>query len=334
MATMTPRNLLSGLLISIASILVFLGVAEFGIRVCYPLLKNYNLEMWRYAKDLKMPLEDNDLPFHHHPNEKGTYYGVEICTNSEGFRGPERKPESGESKQSIFLLGDSFTLGWGVPQDSTLATRIQNKFRVTGNENVEVLNLGVCNYNTVLENALFQRVRKRITPSAVVLMYFVNDTEPTPEHHSGWVKPIISRSYLLALTFDRLTQLRSRFSDEFQWHQYYKALYSVNNPGKKQNEQAFDEIAVTCKNLDIPLMVVSIPEMHDLQDYPFQDISAWVQRLCTKHEVLCIDLLPYFQQYEESTLWVSAEDAHANSKANGIMAQVVYAELKEKVKSQ
>ena len=63
-----------------------------------------------------------------------------VRTNSLGFRGEECASDPG-GRFRIVLLGDSFTMGWGVNIEDAWATLLQAKLRL-GDPAVEVLNLG------------------------------------------------------------------------------------------------------------------------------------------------------------------------------------------------
>ena len=108
--------------------------------------------MWRYSKDLKTTTNNIRLPFVHLPNEVSNLYGVTIKTDSNGFRinGINRRYED-----KILFLGDSFTLGWGVPSDSTFTNLVQ-EIAFKNGVKIETINAGCGNYNTVMEVELLR----------------------------------------------------------------------------------------------------------------------------------------------------------------------------------
>lgn len=52
------------------------------------------------------------------------------------------------------FIGDSFTLGWGVHFDSTFSQLIQKDLK---SQSIETINLGIGNYNAVMEVELFKK---------------------------------------------------------------------------------------------------------------------------------------------------------------------------------
>ncbi len=322
-----------GILQVVYLVVICLVLGETSVRVLYGRLSNYNMEVWRYAAELKLPLDNPRLPFHHRPNEGGEYYGVDISTNSMGFRDIERSPGKPEGTRRILFLGDSFTLGWGVRSDSVFSHQVETMLNQGGGGH-EVINMGVGNYNTVMEVELFKLKGLRLDPDIVVLVYFLNDTEPVPERRSGFTYSLIKHSYFISFLFDRLTRLRSRLQEGFQWQGYYRDLYSDAASGDlAANREAFCELVTLCKNRGIGILVVNVPELRELNRYPFDYATDYIRNLALEADVPFVDLLPGLRGYDPQSLWVSPEDPHANAKANTVIAEQIYLGLVEKVGS-
>ena len=311
-------------LVYIAYIALFcIGAGEITVRLLYHHLSNYNMEMWRYACDIKKPLSRSDLPFHHFPNKAGTYYGVKIQTDSLGFRDADYSVEKPAGKKRIITLGDSFTLGWGVDFSKTFSKRLERRLVDRGYP-VEVINMGVGNYNTTMEVQLFKWKGLALDPDLVVLMFFINDPEPVPARKSDLVYAAIKHSYFGAFLFDRLVRVRARFFKSFEWDEYYRSLYSAGNEvNLRANTLAVEDLIATCRDDNIRLLIVNIPEMHDFKDYRFGYATDYIGNLAEEDSVPFLNLLPAFAAYEPESLWVSPEDPHANSRANAIMADEI-----------
>ncbi|MCK7524155.1 MAG: SGNH/GDSL hydrolase family protein [Ignavibacteriales bacterium] len=92
----------------------------------------------------------------------------------------------------ILVLGDSTTLGWGVPFDRLFTKLLEliverESALATVSEVHEVLNGGVGNYNTAQEAAWFKAHGVRLNPDMVVVAWFINDAEPTPRLSRNWL---------------------------------------------------------------------------------------------------------------------------------------------------
>jgi lysophospholipase L1-like esterase len=259
----------------------------------------------------------------------GTYYGAEISTNSFGFRDKEYDRDRPAGRRRIVFLGDSFTLGWGVKAEDTFSKRLERMLNGV-HEGVEVINMGVGNYNTTMEVELFRLKGLDLDPDMVILMYFINDPEPVPEQRSPLTYQAIKHSYFFAFLFDRSVRLRSRISETFEWSSYYRMLYSDENAANlATNTASVKELAQLCRERDITLLIANIPELHELSGYPFSYATDYIEELAAEADVPFIDLLPALSEYEPESLWVSPEDPHANALANAVIAEEIYSKILE-----
>lgn len=316
------KKFLFHLILIIAALIFCLAVLEIGVRIMYPRFANYNLEMWRYIAKMKQPCNNPRLPFVHYPNREGLFYGVKIKTNSMGFRGAEIKTTKEAHTCRIVVLGDSLIMGWGVPLENTVPYLLEQKLN-SGGKRLEVVNLGVGNYNTTMEVELFKERGLPLDPDMVILVFFVNDPEPVPRNHP-LLYPIKRYSYLSAVFFDLYQRVRTRFDTHFNWYDYYSNLYLPQSPALAENKQALQDLIQLCKERNLPLLIVSYPELHQLKDYPLTMATTYIQGMAENSGTPFLDLLPYFSEHEPESLWVSTEDAHGNEVASEIAAQAIY----------
>lgn len=285
------------------------------------------MEMFRHASELKQPLRNEKLPFCHFANRQGKYYGVTINTNSLGLRDYEYSLTKPINKKRIIFLGDSFTLGWGVPLEATFSKQLERILNEKDSR-YEIINMGLGNSNSVMEVELFKLKGLQLRPDLVILMYFVNDVEPTPKMLRVQYL-ILKDSYFLARLSSFFIKLRTIFDKNFNWHKYYKDLYSPDSKGLLSAKEAIKSLANLCKNENIKLLIVNIPELHILKGYPFTFATQYIASLAKEEDIPFLDLYSSFVAYEPSSLWVSPEDTHANSKANSIIAEEIYKKLKK-----
>jgi len=307
------------------ALVIMIAAGEIAVRVWYRALDGYDMEMWRYAREMKQRTGDAALPFINKPSAAGRYYGAEIRTNSQGCRSEELAAEKGDRKRLLFL-GDSFTLGFGVPLEQTFTSLIRQ--RLSGSTTTwEVINAGVGNYNSLMELEWFKKYGAALQPDIVVLMFYLNDVEPTPRiSGSGYF--LASHSYLYALLADRSRKVLTRLGrDRYSWKKYYSHLYDDTNPALRLNREALQELAALCKQNKARLVAVNIPDLHQLQPYPFPQATRYFERVCEENGIPCVDLLPQLQPHEPARLWVSFEDTHANAFANGIIADTIFRTL-------
>ena len=218
----------------------------------------------------------------------------------------------------VMPLGDSLTLGWGVKAEDTVAKKLERKLNTASNSSrFEVINAGVGNYNTVMEVLSFIERDAALKPDIVVLNYFINDAEPVPTRHNIG---LLERSYAAVYLMGRFDVLKRQYFGKEDWRKYYADLYQENAEGWRQAKLAFYRLAKFCRENDMKLMVVNYPELHQLDPYPFPQVTTSIKGLANEVNVPFLDLLPFISRLEPSNLWVSPTDAHPNGKATEMFA--------------
>ena len=139
------KKILLNLVSLFAAVILSLGASEALLRLKNASMKNYDIEMWRYAKELKVRSENPILGHEHVASRSAVLQSVEIRINERGLRGAAVGRLRAGARRILFL-GSSVTLGWGVKEEETLTARITAMFRADGKD-VEVLNAGIGNYN-------------------------------------------------------------------------------------------------------------------------------------------------------------------------------------------
>jgi len=305
------------ILISIFSIIIFLAVLELSVRLGYDYISNYNMEMWRYSKELKIPTDNNNLPFVHSPNKSVYLYGAQITTDSNGFRVNENSHNISYFNDKILFLGDSFTFGWGVQNDSTFSQLIGG-WLAKDNKNISTINAGCGNYNTIMEVELFKTKGLQLNPKIVVLVYYINDIEDTPRRLSLFRHYVMTNFYLYGYLFDKYARLKSKYDKGFK-NNYYISNY-IDQDKKYGNVKAITELANICKRKNIRLLIVNIPDLRKLDNYPYSFATEHIKQTAKSLNIEFLDLYHSIKSYEPENLWVSLEDPHANAKANYIFA--------------
>lgn len=114
---------------------------ELGLRLLYPLYANYNTEMWRYCAEFKQRSDLLNMGHEHKPNKHGILYGVEVKTNSRGFRADKDYDASKpDNVIRILVLGDSITMGWGVNYKDTYPFILETLLNENSSKTYEVIN--------------------------------------------------------------------------------------------------------------------------------------------------------------------------------------------------
>ena len=303
------------ILVNLAVLGVFLLVAEVGIRVYTHFAIFYDIEMSRYANELKVPAA-SPVGHVHRPGATAHLMGVDVEINSDGFRDAEYSLERTESRRIIFL-GDSLTFAWGVEKPDAFETLLEAA--LSEHRSTEIINLGTGNYNTVQEVNLFLTKGLKYAPDMVVVFYFINDAEPTPTR-STW--GFLGRSRIVTFFWSRVHAALTNIRAGQSFLEYYSALYTDDQSGWIDAQKALLELKAVCQSKDIELRVVLLPELHELVDYPLADQHAKIQGFLDASHIASIDLAPFFTSEEDPhRLWVALDDAHPNAYAHALIAQ-------------
>lgn len=283
---------------------------------------SYELEMWKYARLVKM--RDPEIGHRHRRNGAAELMGVPVRTNDFGLRGPAIADKAAPGVARIAFVGDSIAMGWGVAEQETFAHRVIEDLVRQGRK-VDGFNLGVGNYNTTQELMLFQAVGAALKPDIIVLAYFINDAEPIPTYpKESWLD--LHSAAWIVLKY-RLDSLIRQFGNQPDWKHYYRDLYRDDAPGWKNTQRDIGRFAELARKLGVPLMVFNIPELRELKPYAFPDVTAKVRALAEGQGLKFVDLLPTVENLPPASLWVTVPDPHPNGPANAAFARGMTQEL-------
>ena len=308
------REFVKGAIALVIGLVVALALLELATRYVLDDGMNFDIEMWKYAGEIKRVSDIPELGHEHTPNTEGFFMGVPVTINSLGLRDDEVSLAKPEGVVRILMLGDSVTFGWGVLQDDTVSAILEKLLNETpGAKTIEVVNSGVGNYNTVQEITYFLSRGVELDPDIVVLNYFINDAEPTPTRHNS---SILEHSYLAVFAMGRIDALMRTYFGKEDWRDYYSGLYRPDAPGWQAALESMDALIEYTQANGIRLLIANYPELHQLDPYPFEKVTAAVGEVATSHDVAFVDLLPSVATLEPESLWVSPEDAHPNRLAS------------------
>ena len=335
----SPREIVGSVLknvLLLSSVLVVCALLLEGMtRLLIDDGMSYELEMWKYAREVKVRDTHPDIGHRHRANAEAQLMSVGVRTNSFGVRGPAIDEKARPGVARIAFVGDSTTLGWGVAEQETFAHRVIEKLVGQGRK-VDGFNLGIGNYNTVQELALFRDVGARLKPDIIVLSYFINDAEPMPQYATQNWLDLHSVAWIV-LRY-RLNSIMRQFGSQPDWKQYYRGLYEPDAAGWKNTQQAIAGFADVARQLGARLVVFNIPELRELKPYPFPDVTDKVRAAVAGQELPFVDLLPTVENLDPPSLWVTVPDPHPNGNANaafvGSMTQEILPLLQKLCSSQ
>lgn len=306
----------------LASLLVSLGIAEAVLRIKNSSGQNYNIEMWRYSKELKQRSNIEQLGHEHLANSRALLENVEIRTNELGMRGGPIAPLKPGTRRILFL-GGSITLGWGVEEKDTVTARLQEMFRSDG-QDVEVLNAGIGNYNAVRYVNLFLRRLTQVQPTDIVVHYFLRDAEVLPPGGGN----ILLRNSELAVTLWEAMHRQFDPTGEANLEAHYRNVYRTDAEGYREMLASLDQLKAYAEARKIRIYFAMQPDVHNLTNYPFLFIHRQMEQVARERGFPYIDLLPIFTGQTPEKIWAMPGDPHPNAFGHELMAKAIYPVLK------
>tara|TARA_B100001250_G_scaffold413467_1_gene447728 strand:- start:2121 stop:3050 length:930 start_codon:yes stop_codon:yes gene_type:complete len=300
----------------ILSILISIIFLEFFVRFYIDDGMNYEIEMMKYANQLKVISKNKEIGIEHKKNKKGIFMGAELNLNSKGFR---NNREFKKNSKKILMLGDSMTLGWGAR--TPFANILNDKF-----SNYEVINAGIGNTNTIMQiENFFVNFKDQYNYKIIILNFFINDFEDIKLN-----KPNFFQRYSFLYTYfsNSLNTILIKFKINKKWDKFYSESYK----NQKIKGKVFNKILKLknyCDQNNIRLIIHNIPELRDLKNYKFENETRIIKEFSNNNDIEFINSHDALINYKESDLWVTKADSHANDKAHKIIAEFINSKVKK-----
>jgi lysophospholipase L1-like esterase len=287
---------------------------------------------------------------------------VEVRISQCGIRDErEAAYEKPKGEKRIVCLGDSFTFGWGVPENLTWPRRLEEELKKIGISYYRTINCGAS--GTLYVDEYYWGLRDRFfrfDPDAVLVTVCLNDLVPMPDTlgvHRKDIPPPEARGWrvldLLAgrgrqATEDYLRRVRELERGK-DWGQLLIDLPAsaggaelLRERGEEAEmfwgaggpQQALQAMRDWCREKRVPFGVVVWPLMQGLgsrDQYPFETLHRVAVEWCKSQEIPVLDLLPAFLGWDPASLWVDPCDMHPNEVAQQIAAPVIAGFLERSV---
>lgn len=314
------REGLANLGLALFSTTVGLVALEGAVRLLNTVRPQYDIEMWRYAVELKLPTDD-DRHHVHRPGGRATIMGHDVRINSAGLRSPEVGYDKPDGVYRILSVGDSFTFGFGVGQEQTFSHLLEGKLNAEG-RHVQVINTGVGNYNTIQQLSYMEIEGHKFEPDHVILNFYLNDGEDVAPYSFNPITQYLQSAVMIS---GAIIRLKARFASEADYRDVYAQLYDGER--WERYEKVLGGVADFAEERDIPLTVVILADLRDLEHYEFEGVHDRLKDFYATRDVPVVDTRPGFTNFEPMHYWVAADDPHPNEEAHRIIAQRIFEEI-------
>jgi len=337
----TPIPIYVKLSVSLISLLVFLFVAEFGLRAMDSDLyyKNQFFPVNRDIDFTEVYKKDCDLFWRFRENKdicSRRFSHIDYQINSSGLRGPEipkNKPD-----MRILALGNSCTFGWGVPYNQTWVSSLQNFIGSRVDNSVDIICAGVPGYSSHQGKIFFEKELLKLDPDIVLIMFGWNDqwvagqgitdaAQETPSELIICIHNLLSpfkiyqavRKIVLKVCENekevRLDAIGPQ--NRVDIDQFYMNLRSIVKTAKKNNIE--------------PILL--IPPVASLEIYFDEDVSVLhtkhekyqneIRRLGFKEQIPVVDLQSVFDNYNDLFDDAHGDPVHFNARGHIVAARAI-----------
>lgn len=303
------------------SIIIGLIISEGALRLKHTIIPNYDIEMWKYAKELKIKSKNKFIGHVHLKNKSSNLQKVNISTNQAGQRDINYNNNILKNYERSFLtIGSSITLGWGVEYEKTFTFKL-NEYSKKDKNNWLFINGGVGNYNTERYVNNYLENWKDYNFTDLLIQFFVNDTENLREI----TEPnfFVEHFHLGVITWKLMNSYKNKFQTE-KIEDYYKDLYDNDNKGFKIALKNLKKIQNHCKMNNINCILINTPDIHQLNPYKLKFINEKMKNISEDINLPYLDLLNSFQKYDAKALWNDYGDPHPNELGHEVMAKTIY----------
>lgn len=336
------RGLAGSLLLALVSVVFALALAELVVRALPD-----EQEVAPAPPPAPLPPELQGLPRLHSvrdliaPNQRGVFKGVLYRTNSRGVHGPEYAPVPPPGTFRIVVVGDSYTMGQGVPEDEAYPAVAQAVLNARGDGvHYEVLNLGVSGFSIHHSMRRLEKVGLGYHPHLVVYGFTPNDimgadyVETTPEQRQALREELDrfrdSPSKLLRLVWPRLVLARSALWPLPGTYEHtLEDNYFRNAAAARSFAEGLDELARVTRARGICGHVFIHTRMNQLWIHPFTRIYRHVAKLARERGLTAQISYPFFRGRDASALRISVVDTHPNAEGQRLHAEALVAGLDE-----
>lgn len=296
----------------ILSFLMSLLLLEIFTRIVIDDGMNYEIEMMKYANQLKIISKYKEIGIEHKKDmNKTKLMGTDIFLNSDGFRNDY---EVIKNNKKILMLGDSMTFGWGA--QNTFSNILEKKL-----DGYQVLNAGIGNTNTIMQiNNFFINYKDKYKYDLIILNFFINDFENVKVK-----RPNIFQKYSFFYTYfsSLINKILTKLNLKNNWVSFYQDTFLDENIEKNTLNQIL-RLKVYCEKNNIKFFINNIPELHNLKNYKFDKETNILKNFSKKNNIIFYDSFNILKNYNEEELWVTKLDPHANNKAHFLISEGLY----------
>ena len=287
---------------------------------------------------------------------------MHIAMNSEGFLNTAHTVVKPPGTKRLLFLGDSFTIGFGVPKKDRFTNVIADHLR----SNHEIINMGMWGYSTDQELLVLQEKGLKYDPDVVVLCLFLDDlycSNLLSVNEGIYIKPKFAltsrgnlelrnvpvpnnhgRSALFNLILTRFYKLRNRLEmgaefDRQGWISVFDKTY-LEQEKYYLPLRLVSEINAFLKARHVNFFLVVLPDKDQLHEQHIDAAGSgyygippnrlklglpqeMLKLFCQEMGIQVLDLLPVFRRHSHSEELFFKNDLHWTKAGHRLAAEAI-----------
>lgn len=266
------------------------------------------------------------------PGTRGLVAGALFETNSAGFRGREYSRGKPPGVFRIVVIGDSWTMGWGVTLEESYAGRLERALSSQRSDQAyEVLNMGVSGSDTYAALARLESLGLAFDPDMFIYGWNVNDIEG-PDYRGTLDKKVFRRDRFerspfrsWAILGPRWASLRDRFWPERGSYVYELDDNYFHNPKAwKMMTDSVERMALTAQKRSMCGVLQILTHPHELGVFhPYHRYYAKIAKEAERAGLFVIPSFTEFRGHRAAELWVGLRDDHPNAAGHELLARAL-----------
>ncbi len=312
---------LSNFSIILMSVCFIFILLEISLRIKNSLILDYDIEMWKYSKKLKLESPNPLINHIHRVNSSAKLQDIDININSLGIRGNDEDLKKWSNAQKkILIIGSSITLGWGIEEDYVLNKIIEKKASEQ-DLNWIVLNGGVGNYNTERYINNYLENYSKLEPDTLIVQYFINDAEILDSRKGNF----FTRNFHIGVFFWKYISLIKSDVRKETIFEHYTNVYELEKRNNYVNKY-ISKLNSHCIENNIRCIILYTPDLNLISSInKLRFANEYVKNISNDLDMEFLDLTKNFINLREKKLTnLNYNDKHPNSFSHKIMGNLIF----------
>jgi hypothetical protein len=245
------------------------------------------------------------------------YFETNGTLNSEGLYSKEHEKNKDPNTTRIALLGDSFTFGYGLPINETIARFLEQDIKIKTDKQIEVINFGLPGLSSRSIYQSYHKQVKEYEPDIIIMNYFANDPESCYINNT--------RLTFFYLIKDKILNFKSFYNTAGEFGKYAYKLHTSLNPCYKDNYNYIRKLNEDIKKEEGDFILVFLG--FNSEDIIVNKIHEKIKRFAKQENIFFVSTKDEILEQGDAVSSLHLKNAHFTILANKIIAKKIAKEI-------